>query len=89
MRKPLLFMLFLLSTAVLRAQSERAVASRDSIPQDRRVDIENVVITGARSETDLRHLPMTVSVVGRDKIESGRQPSRCFRCLPSRCRVCS
>lgn len=68
-------MLFLLSTAVLRAQSERAVASRDSIPHDKRVDIENVVITGARSETDLRHLPMTVSVVGRDKIESGRQPS--------------
>ena len=75
MRKPLLFIVFVLTTASLRAQDERAVASQDSIPQDRRVDIENVVVTGTRSETDLRHLPMTVSVVGRDKIESGRQPS--------------
>lgn len=75
MKKPLLFIVFILSTASLRAQDGRAVASQDSIPQDKRIDIENVVVTGTRSETDLRHLPMTVSVVGRDKIESGRQPS--------------
>ena len=41
----------------------------------RRIDIENVVVTGTRSRTDVRHLPMTVSVVGRPRIESEMQPS--------------
>lgn len=32
-------------------------------------------MTGTRSETDIRHLPMTVSVVGRKQIEDSYQPS--------------
>mgnify|MGYP001253956335 FL=1 len=27
--------------------------------------VEEVVVTGTRNETDIRHLPMTISVVGR------------------------
>lgn len=37
--------------------------------------IREVVVTGTRNETDIRHLPMTISVVGRDQIESRQQSS--------------
>lgn len=37
--------------------------------------IDSVVVTGARYASDIRHLPMTVSVVGREKIEQSLQPS--------------
>lgn len=41
----------------------------------RRVTIDEVVVTGTRNVTDIRHLPMTISVVGREKIEQSMQPS--------------
>lgn len=31
-------------------------------------EIDEVVVTGTRNSTDIRHLPMTISVVGRDKL---------------------
>ena len=37
--------------------------------------IDEVVVTGARHETDVRHLSQTVSVVGRAQIESALQLS--------------
>ena len=37
--------------------------------------IDEVVVTGARQETDVRHLSQTVSVVGRAQIEHSLQPS--------------
>lgn len=37
--------------------------------------IDEVVVTGARQETDVRHLSQTVSVVGRAEIEHSLQPS--------------
>ena len=37
--------------------------------------IDEVVVTGTRSATDVRHLSQTVSVVGRGKIEQALQPS--------------
>lgn len=37
--------------------------------------IDEVVVTGTRNETDVRHLPMTISVVGRGKIERSMQSS--------------
>ncbi len=37
--------------------------------------INEVVVTGTRSETDVRHLPMTVSVVGRPQLEASQQTS--------------
>ena len=59
--------------AVLPVRSENVVAEdADSV---RRVDIERVVVTGTRNETDVRHLPLTVSVVGRPQIERQMQPS--------------
>ncbi|MBR1689049.1 MAG: TonB-dependent receptor [Prevotella sp.] len=34
-----------------------------------------IVVTGTRNATDVRHLPMTVSVVGRERLTAAEQPS--------------
>lgn len=60
----------LLSVASLQAQT-----SKDSAQVAKSYSIKEVVVTGTRSETDVRHLPMTVSVVGRQQLEASRQPS--------------
>ena len=39
------------------------------------VRLDNVVVTGTRSQTDIRHLPMTVTVLGREKLTEQYQPS--------------
>lgn len=38
-------------------------------------EIGEIVVTGTRNETDVRHLSQTVSVVNRTKIENAMQPS--------------
>lgn len=48
---------------------------RDTIPSDRIYEIGEVVVTGARNETDIRHLSQSVSVVDRKQIENSLQPS--------------
>lgn len=59
----------LLLTGALQAQSlQDTVTSRT-------YSLEEVVVTGTRNETDIRHLPMTVTVVNRQKIERALQPS--------------
>ena len=45
------------------------------IDSTRVYNINEVVVTGSRSETDVRHLSQTVSVVGHDLIENAMQPS--------------
>ncbi|MCR8911206.1 TonB-dependent receptor [Barnesiella sp. ET7] len=39
------------------------------------IHIGEVVVTGTRNETDVRHLPLTVSVIDRQEIEQSMQPS--------------
>ena len=39
------------------------------------IQIHEVVVTGTRNETDIRHLPMTISVIDRKQIEQSMQPS--------------
>ena len=39
------------------------------------VNIPEVVVTGSRSEADLRHLPMTVSIINAEQIERRYEPS--------------
>ena len=56
----------------VRAYCTGGDAAADSL---RRIDIERVVVTGTRTVSDIRHLPLTVSVVDRPQIESRRQPS--------------
>ena len=50
-------------------------SQNDTIHTTKNYRIDEVVVTGTRSETDIRHLPMTVSVVGRKQIEDSYQPS--------------
>lgn len=57
-----LALVLLLSGASLHAQT-------DSIA------LHDVVVTGTRNATDIRHLPMTVTVVGREKLTEQNQPS--------------
>ena len=51
------------------------LSAQGIIDSTRVYNINEVVVTGSRSETDIRHLSQTVSVVGRDRIESAMQPS--------------
>jgi len=39
------------------------------------VEIKDIVVTGTRNATDIRHLPMTVSVVGREELTAQHQSS--------------
>lgn len=59
----------LLCTGAVNAQ-----VTTDSLTQST-YTIGEVVVTGTRTETDVRHLSQTVSVVNRDKIEQMMQPS--------------
>lgn len=47
----------------------------DSLDTGKVYRIDEVVVTGTRNETDVRHLSQTVSVVNRDKINRAMQPS--------------
>ena len=49
--------------------------TRDSTQAGRNYMIDEVVVTGTRNETDVRHLPMTISVVSRQQIEKRYEPS--------------
>lgn len=51
-------------------------SSRDTLSLTNQIhQIDEVVVTGARQETDVRHLSQTVSVVGRAQIEHSLQSS--------------
>lgn len=50
-------------------------AQRADSSMQKTYNIEEVVVTGTRNETDIRHLPMTVTVLGRRAIEQTMQPS--------------
>ena len=52
-----------------------AWAANDSVPKQKSVDIDEIVVTGTRSETDSRRLSSTVSVLSRDVIEKSYESS--------------
>ncbi|WP_270592739.1 MULTISPECIES: TonB-dependent receptor [Butyricimonas] len=70
MKKILFTVLFLGGLVSLRAEEVP-----DSLLVQKKVTIGEVVVTGTRNETDVRHLPMTVSVVNREQIEHRNDPS--------------
>ena len=70
MKKILFTVLFFGGLVSLRAEEVP-----DSLSVQKKVTIEEVVVTGTRNETDVRHLPMTVSVVNREQIEHRNDPS--------------
>ena len=59
----------LMPVGVLAAQTDTArTAARNRA-------LDEVVVTGTRNETDVRHLSQTVSVIGRPVVEQSMQPS--------------
>ena len=52
-----------------------AQKTNDTLREKMEYRIDEVVVTGTRNETDIRHLPMTVSVLGRKQIEQYNTPS--------------
>lgn len=73
MRKIMSLILAVLSAAAAVAATPRTAAAPDAAADS--LSIGEVVVTGTRNRTDIRHLPMTVTVVGRDRIESSMQKS--------------
>ena len=69
--KKILFTVLLLGGFV----TLRAEEIPDSFSVQKKVTIGEVVVTGTRNETDVLHLPMTVSVVNREQIELRNDPS--------------
>lgn len=63
--------LFCLSFGTVTAQE----LQYDTLQTQRTHRIGEVVVTGTRNETDVRHLSQTVSVVNRTQIENAMQPS--------------
>lgn len=79
MRIRSLFLLLLLSESVW-AQTDTTGISGKKMPlpdrqEERAYAINEVVVTGTRNETDIRHLPMTITIVNRKTIEESLQPS--------------
>jgi len=66
---------YLLAGAVLSTAFRVQAQVVDTASIDRTYSISEVVVTGTRNETDIRHLSQTVSVVDRDKLEQAMQPS--------------
>lgn len=72
MKRTLLYLVLLLSVG---PAAEAQETQRDSLRTDRNYPIDEVVVTGARHRTDVRHLSQTVSVVDRSQIETSMQSS--------------
>lgn len=69
------FVLAFFTGCLISAVSLQAQTGKDSTKVARSYAINEVVVTGTRSETDVRHLPMTVSVVGRPQLEASQHTS--------------
>ena len=66
---------FLFTVAIALALSVEGMAQTDTTRTVRTYALDEVVVTGTRNETDVRHLSQTVSVVSRPVIEQSLQPS--------------
>lgn len=62
-------------TAIVMQTVMAQEQKKDSLDTSNVYKIDEVVVTGTRNETDVRHLSQTVSVVNRDKINRAMQPS--------------
>lgn len=57
------------AAALLTAAAGQVHAQKDTTAHT----LDNVVVTGTRNVTDIRHLPMTISVVNRDKLTENQR----------------
>ena len=65
--------LFIVCCVILPFAVSMRAEEADSLSVNR--SLEELVVTGTRNETDVRHLSQTVSVIDRKEIEQGLQPS--------------
>ena len=65
----------LLTGICLLASAGAAAQSADSLAVNNEYSLHEVVVTGTRNATDIRHLPMTISVVARPQLEMRYEPS--------------
>lgn len=72
-KQHLLFATFILAGSL--TVSGQTSDTADSLSAQRTLTIDEVVVTGTRHQTDIRHLSQTVSVVNRKRIEQSMQPS--------------
>lgn len=49
--------------------------AQTTLPDTTSVRLDNVVVTGTRNQTDIRHLPMTVNIVEREALTEQQQTS--------------
>ena len=63
------FLACLLGSYSMQAQQQ------DSLQVARTITTDEVVVTGTRNATDIRHLPMTISIIDRPTIEQRYEPS--------------
>lgn len=66
MKLSIFFSVALLSMGFGTAQAQNDTAT---------IALENVVVTGTRAATDVRHLPMTVNVINRQKLTESFRPN--------------
>lgn len=57
---------------ILALSIQSAFAQNDTIQSK---TVNEIVVTGSRTNSDIRHLPMTVSVVGREQLENSNKTS--------------
>lgn len=57
------------------ASAQNSVSPEDSAGNGWNDELKEVVVTGTRSRTDIRHLPLTVSILDHPKIEYSHVPS--------------
>ena len=64
----LTLLLLIIITSTVQGQEDTTRIARN-------LTTDEIVVTGTRTETDIRHLPITISVVGRKQLESNHQSS--------------
>ena len=68
--------LFLTTSLLLQASAGNPLPKApDSSDIARSINLNEVVVTGTRNATDIRHLPMTVSVISHRQIEESHEVS--------------
>ena len=72
MKKELFLSLLAYSLLPMAVQASEPT---DTLASERNYTLNEVVVTGTCNATDIRHLPMTISVVGRTQLENRYQPS--------------
>ena len=72
MKKELFLSLLAYSLLPMAVQASEPT---DTLASEHNYTLNEVVVTGTRNATDIRHLPMTISVVGRAQLENRYQPS--------------